>query len=89
MLIWTTSLLAQESQGITTLLRGHQSDPARSAQMVNREKDLVPREVEAATHHLFQVAPRCRPYDVDYLIFRADLLRHVPPFEERKEFLRG
>jgi hypothetical protein len=88
MLIWMTSLLAQESQRITTLLRGHQPDPACSAQMVNREKDLVPREVEAATHHLFEVAHRCRPYYVDHLIFRVDLLRHVPPFEERNEFLK-
>ena len=89
MVIWTTSLLAQESQGITTPLRGHQPDPARSAQMVDREKDLVPREVEAATHHLFQVAPRCRPYYVDHLILRTALLRHVPPFKERNEFLGG
>ena len=89
MFIWTTSLLAQKSQGITTLLRGHQPDPACSAQMVNREKDLVPREVKAATHHLFEVAHRCRPYDVDHLIFRGELLRHVPPFEERNGFLKG
>jgi len=45
MLIWPTSLLVQESQGITAALRGHESDLARSAQMVNHEKDLVPREV--------------------------------------------
>jgi hypothetical protein len=57
--------------------------------MVNREKDLVPREVEAAPHHFFEVTQRYNPYDVDDLIFHADLLRHVPPYEERNEFLRG
>ena len=56
--------------------------------MVDREKDLVPREVKTATHHLFEVAHRCRPYDVDHLIFRGELLRHVPPFEERNGFLK-
>ena len=89
MLIRSTSLPVQESQGITTPLRGHQPDLARSAQMVNREKDLVPREVGAATHHLFKIAPRYRPHHVDHLIFHGDLLRHVSPVEERNELLRG
>jgi hypothetical protein len=57
--------------------------------MVNREKDLVPCEVEAAPHQVFDVARRYRPHYVDHLIFRGDLLRHVPPFEERNELLGG
>ena len=77
MLIWPTSLLAQESQGITAPLRRHEPDLARPAQMVNHEKDLVPREVGAATRH------------VEHLIFRSDLLRHVRPLKERNEWLRG
>ena len=81
MLIWPTSLLGQESHGITTPLRGHQPDLACPAQMVNREKDLVPREVGAAPHQIFEVARRYSPHYVDHLIFRGDLLRHVPPFK--------
>ena len=86
---WPTSLLVQESQGITAPLRGYESELARSAQMVNREKDLVPCEVGAAPHQVFDVARRYRPHYVDHLIFRGDLLRHVPPFEGRNELLGG
>lgn len=88
-MIWPTSLLVQESQGITAPLRGYESDLARSAQMVNHEKDLVPREVGAATRHVFEVACLYMKQHVDHLIFRGDPWRHVPPFEERNELLRG
>ena len=79
----------QESQGITAPLRGHEPDLARSAQMVNHEKHLVPCEVGAATRNVFEVAGRGSVQDVDHLIFRGDLLRHVPPVEERNALLRG
>ena len=69
MLIWPTSLLVQESQGITTALRGHESDLACLAQMVNHGKDLVPREVGAATCHVFEVARAVVKHHVDHLIF--------------------
>ena len=81
MLIWPTSLLGQESHGITTPLRGHQPDLACPAQMVNHGKYLVPREVGALARDVFEVAHGCVKYDVDHLIFRGDLLRHMPPFE--------
>ena len=81
-MIWPTSLPVQESQGVTAPLRGHEPDLARSAQMVNHEKDLVPRKIGAATRDLFQVAIMGSVQDVDHLIFRGDLLRHVPPVEE-------
>ena len=89
MLPWPTSLLVQESQGITAPLRGHEPDLARSAQMVNDEKHLVPRKIGALTRDLFEVAGMGSVQDVDHLIFRGDLLRHVPPFEERNELLGG
>ena len=57
--------------------------------MVNHEKDLVPREVGAATRDVFEVARACVKHYVDHLIFRGDFLRHVPPFGERKELLGG
>jgi len=89
MLIWPTSLLVQESQGITTSLRGHEPDLARSAQMVNREKDLVPGEVGTTTHHIFEVARMCLKHHVDHLISRGDLSSHVTPLEEWSELLRS
>jgi hypothetical protein len=89
MLISPTSLPVQESHGITAPLRGHEPDLPRSAQMVNHEKDLVPREVGAAPRDVFEVAHTCVKHDVDHLIFRGDLLRHVPPFEDRNELLKG
>ena len=89
MLIWSTSPLLQESQGITALHCGHEPDLPRSAQMVNHEKDLVPCEVGALARYFFKVARWYRPHHVDHLIFRSNLWRHVPPFEERNELLRG
>ena len=89
MLIWPTSLLVQEGQGISAQATGHEHDSATSAQMVNHEKDLVPREVGAAPRDVLDVARTCVKHDVDHLIFRGDLLRHVPPFEERNELLGG
>ena len=87
MLIRPTALLVQESQGISSPLRGHQPDMARPAQMVNREKDLVPREVGAATHHLFEVARGAVNHDVDHLIFCCCMLCHVQPLGEENELL--
>lgn len=51
--------------------------------MVNHEKALVPREIGAATHDVFEGARVCVKHAVDHLIFCGDLLRHVPPGEER------
>ena len=79
----------QESQGITASLRGHEHDLTGSAQAVDGEKDLVPRKIRALTHDVFEVAGMGSVQDVDHLIFRGDLLRHVPPFDERNELLRG
>ena len=88
-MIWPTSLPVQESQGITASLRGHEPDLARSAQMVNHEEHLVQRKIGAVPSDLFEVAGMGSVQDVDHLIFRGDLLRHVPPLEERNELLRG
>lgn len=89
MVIWPTSLLAQERQGIPAPLRRHKTDPARSTQMVDHEKDLVPREVGALARDVFEVACACVKDHVEHLIFRGDLLLHVPPVKKRNEVLRG
>jgi hypothetical protein len=69
MLIWPSFLMAQESQGRTTPLRGHHPDLARSAQTVNCDKDLVPRELGAATPQVFKVARTCAKDHVDHLLY--------------------
>ena len=89
MLIWPISLPVQERQGIPALLRGHEPDLARATQMVNHEKHLVPRQIGALPRDIFEVAGRGSVQDVDHLIFRGDLMRHVPPLEERNALLRG
>ena len=88
-MIWPTSLLVQESQGITAPLHEHEPDLARSAQLVNHEKHLVLCEVGALTHDLFQIAGRGSVQDVDHLIFHGARLRHLPPVEEWNALLRG
>jgi hypothetical protein len=50
---------------------------------------LVPRQIGALTRDLFEVAHARVKHHVDHLIFRDDLLRHVPPFKERNELLKG
>lgn len=89
MLLRPTFPLLQEREGITTFLPASEPDLACSAQMVNHEKDLVPREVGALARHVFQVAHAGVQHQVDHLIFCGDLLIHLPPFEERNEVLPG
>jgi hypothetical protein len=79
----------QEREGITAPFRGHEPGSPRSAQMVNHEKDLVPREVGAATRDVFKGARAGVKHAVDHLIFCGDFLRHVPPGEKRNALLVG
>ena len=68
---------------------GHEHDLSASAQTVDGEKHLVPRKISALPRDLFEVARARAKHDVDHLIFRSDLLRHVPPVEKRNALLRG
>ena len=77
-----------ESYCINAPAPGQEHDLAASAQAVDSEKHLVPRQVGTLTHDLFKVTGLNFMYDVDHLIFCGDLLRHVPPVEERNELLR-
>lgn len=78
-----------ESQDITAPHCRHEPDLVPSAQMVNHEKDLVPREVEVATRHVFVSVRVYMKHHVDDLIFRGNLLSHVPPFEGGNELLEA
>jgi len=79
----------QEREGIMAPFRGHEPGLPRSAQMVNHEKDLVPREVGAATRDVFEGTRACVKHDVDHLILCGDLLCHVRPIEEGNAFPVG
>ena len=61
--------------------------PTFSAQMVDGEKDLVPREIGAATRHVFEVAGLGPLHDVDHLIFYGRMLCHAPLDGERNTVL--
>lgn len=77
-----------EGHGISAPARGYEHDLADSAQAVDGEKHLVPRNIGALTREVFEVAGMGSPYDVDHLIFHGRMLRHAPPFGERNELLR-
>ena len=79
----------QEGHGIRASATGHEHDLAASAQTVDGEKHLVPREVGAATRDVFEIAGRGSVQDVDHLIFCGDLLRHVSRLDERNALLSG
>lgn len=89
MSIRPTVLPLREGYCIHTTASGHEPDLAASAQTVDGEKHLVPREVGAVTRDLFEVAGLGTVEKVDHLIFCGEFLRHVPPFEERNELLSG
>ena len=55
--------------------------------MVDGEKDLVPREIGAATRHVFEVAGLGPLHDVDHLIFYGRMLCHAPLDGERNTVL--
>ena len=79
----------QEGHCISAPAPGHEHDLAASAQAVDGEKHLVPRQIGTLTRDLFEVARAAVKHRVDHLIIRGDFLRHVPPFEERNELLGG
>ena len=71
--------------GASALVREH--DLAVSAQMVDGEKHLVPREMRALTRDIFEVAAVDTAHHVDHLIFHNRILDHATTFEERHALL--
>jgi hypothetical protein len=78
----------RESYGIKAPAPGDEHDLATSAQAVDSEKYLVPRQIGTSTRDLFEVARACVKHDVDHLIFHGRMLCHAPPFEVQYELLR-
>jgi hypothetical protein len=77
-LIGPTFLPMRESYGIKAPTPGHEHDLATSAQAVDSEKYLVPRQIGTLTRDLFEVAGMGSVHDVDHLIFHSRLLCHAP-----------
>ena len=78
----------QESHSISASAPGHEHDLAASAQAVDGEKYLVPRQIGALTRDLFEVAGIGFVQDVDHLIFHGRMLCHAPPIEKQHALLK-
>jgi hypothetical protein len=72
----------RESDGIHAPALGYEYEFAPSTQTVDGKKHLVPREITALAHDLFEITIMGPLHDVDYLIFYGHLLLHVLPAEE-------
>lgn len=72
-------LALRKEHGIEAPAPGHEPDLSTSAQAVDGEKHLVPRQIGALTCDVFEVAGLNSLYDVDDLIFNGRRLCHAPP----------
>ena len=77
----------REGHSISAPAPGHEYELAASAQAVDGEKHLVPRQVGALPRDLFEVAGMGSVHDVDHLIFYGRMLCHAPPFREQNALL--
>ena len=77
----------RESDGIHAPALGYEYEFAPSTQTVDGKKHLVPREITALAHDLFEITIMGPLHDVDYLIFYGRVLCHAPPTKYRNELL--
>ena len=77
----------REGHGISAPAPGQEHDLTASAQAVDGEKHLVPREVGALPRDLFEVAHAHVKHDIDHLIFHGRMLCHAPPIWEQNALL--
>ena len=66
----------REGHGISASAPGQEHELAASAQTVDSEKHLVPCQIGALPHDLFEVARARVKHDVDHLSFHGCLLCH-------------
>jgi|CXWL01.1.fsa_nt_gi hypothetical protein len=71
----------RENHRIHTSAFRYEPNLAASAQSVDREKHLVPRQIGALARDLFHVAHMDSAYDVDDQIFYGRLLCHAHPLK--------
>jgi hypothetical protein len=65
----------------------HEHNLAASAQTVDGEKHLIPREIGTLTRDIFEVAAVDPAHDVDHLIFLNRMLCHATTFRKRHALL--
>jgi hypothetical protein len=78
----------RKGHGIRAPAPGHEHELAASAQAVDSEKHLVPRQTGALPRDLFEVARAHVKHGVDHLSVHGCMLCHVPPFGEQSELLQ-
>jgi hypothetical protein len=78
----------RESHCIHTPALGYEYEFAPSTQTVDGKKHLVPREITALAHDLFEITIMSPLHDVDYLIFYGRVLCHTPPIEKQNALLK-
>ena len=78
----------REGHRIKASAPGHEQEFAVSAQVVDGEKHLVPRQIGALPRDLFEVAGMGSVHDVDHLIFHGRMLCHAPPIGEENALLQ-
>ena len=66
----------------------HEPNLTASAQPVDGEKYLVPRQTGALTYDLFEVTDMDSAHDVDDLIFYGRGLCHAPPIGDQDALLK-
>ena len=72
-----------EGHSISAPAPGHELELTVSAQTVDGEKHLVPRQIGALPRDLFEVARARVKHDVDHLSVHGRMLCHAPPFGEQ------
>jgi len=78
----------REGHRIKAPAPGQEHQLAASAQVVDGEKHLVPRQISALMRDLFEVAGMSFVHDVDHLIFHGRMLCHAPPIGEENALLQ-
>jgi hypothetical protein len=78
----------RESHRIHAPASRHEPNLAASAQSVDGEKYLVPRQTGTLTYDLFEVTDMNSAHDVNHLIFYGQMLCHAPPIGEQNALLK-
>jgi hypothetical protein len=76
-----------EDHGVQAPASSDEYEFAPSAQAVDGEKHLVPRQIGAAPRDVFKVAGPGSVHEVKHLIFHGRMVCHRPPFGKQNVLL--
>ena len=88
MSIGPTVLPVRDGQGISAPVPRHEHELTASAQSLDGEKHMVPRQIGTLPHDLYKVSRARVKHDVDHLCFHGCMLWHVPPLGEQNALLQ-